>query len=88
MFPKKLLNTIHIISRFISGDRMLQAMPRMVRLYRMIAEKGKPGEVYNVGSGVTYSAQEILDKLCEMAVCSIPVEQDPARMRPMQMFIR
>lgn len=54
----------------------------VVRAYRMIAEKGKPGEVYNVGSGVTYSAQEILDKLCEMAVCSIPVEQDPARMRP------
>ena len=54
----------------------------VVRAYRMIAEKGKPGEVYNVGSGVTYSAQEILDKLCEMAVCPIPVEQDPTRMRP------
>lgn len=54
----------------------------VVRAYRMIAEKGKPGEVYNVGSGVTYSAQEILDKLCEMAVCAVPVEQDPARMRP------
>ena len=54
----------------------------VVRAYRMIAEQGKPGEVYNVGSGVTYSAQEILDKLCEMAVCPIPVEQDPARMRP------
>ena len=54
----------------------------VVRAYRMIAEKGKPGEVYNVGSGVTYSAQKILDKLCEMAVCPIPVEQDPTRMRP------
>lgn len=54
----------------------------VVRAYRMIAEKGKPGEVYNVGSGVTYSAREILDKLCEMADCPIPVEQDPARMRP------
>ena len=54
----------------------------VVRAYRMIAEQGKPGEVYNVGSGVTYSAQEILDKLCEMAVCPIPVEQDPTRMRP------
>jgi len=54
----------------------------VVRAYRMIAEKGMPGEVYNVGSGVTWSAQEILDKLCEMAVCPIPVEQDPARMRP------
>ena len=54
----------------------------VVRAYRLIGEKGKPGEVYNVGSGVTWSAQEILDKLCAMAVCPIPVEQDPARMRP------
>lgn len=54
----------------------------VARAYRLIAEKGQPGEVYNVGSGVTWSAQEILDKLCAMAVCPIPVEQDPARMRP------
>ena len=35
----------------------------VARAYRLIGEKGKPGEVYNVGSGVTWSAQEILDKL-------------------------
>lgn len=57
----------------------------VVRAYRLLAEKGWPGEVYNVGSGVTYSAQEILDKLCKMAHCSIPVEQDPERMRPSDM---
>ena len=50
--------------------------------YRLIAEKGHPGEVYNVGSGETHSAQEILDRLCAMAACPIPVEQDPAKMRP------
>lgn len=54
----------------------------VVRAYRLIAEKGHSGEVYNVGSGVTYSAQEILDKLCAMANCPIRVEQDPAKMRP------
>ena len=54
----------------------------VVRAYRLIAEKGKTGEVYNVGSGVTYSAQEILDKLISMARCPVQVEQDPARMRP------
>lgn len=54
----------------------------VARAYRLIGEKGKPGEVYNVGSGVTWSAQEILDKLCAMAECPIPVERDPARMRP------
>ncbi len=54
----------------------------VVRAYRLIAEKGTPGEVYNVGSGTTYSAQEVLDKLIAMASCPIPVRQDPARMRP------
>ena len=54
----------------------------VVRAYRLIAEKGRPGEVYNVGSGKTWSAQEILDKLCAMASCPIPVEQDPAKLRP------
>lgn len=54
----------------------------VVRAYRLIAEKGHAGEIYNVGSGVTYSAQEILDKLCAMASCPIRVEQDPAKMRP------
>lgn len=54
----------------------------VVRAYRLIAEKGHAGEVYNVGSGVTYSAQEILDKLCAMANCPVRIEQDPAKMRP------
>ena len=54
----------------------------VVRAYRLVAEKGKSGEVYNVGSGTTHSAQEILNKLLAMACCPISVEQDPAKMRP------
>lgn len=54
----------------------------VVRAYRLIAEKGQAGEVYNVGSGTTYSAQEILDKLCALSYCKIMVEQDHAKMRP------
>lgn len=54
----------------------------VVRAYRLIAEKGRPGEVYNVGSGTAYSAREILDRLRAMASCPIPVEQDPAKLRP------
>lgn len=54
----------------------------IVRAYRLIAESGNSGEVYNVGSGITYSAQEILDKLCALATCPIPIKQDPGKMRP------
>lgn len=52
------------------------------RAIRLIAEKGKTGEIYNICSGVTHTAQEVLDKLIGMAGKSIEVRQDPARMRP------
>lgn len=54
----------------------------VARAYRLIGERGRTGGVYNVGSGIVYSAGEILEKLRAMAVCPIPVEQDPAKMRP------
>lgn len=54
----------------------------VARAYRLIAEKGKSGEIYNVGSGITHSAREILDGLLAMANRYIPVEQDPAKIRP------
>lgn len=66
----------------LSARRDFTHVKDVVRAYRLIAEKGQPGEVYNVGSGITYSAQEVLDKLRAMAKCPIPVEQDPAKMRP------
>ena len=52
------------------------------RAVRLIAEKGHTGGVYNISSGVTHKAQEVLDKLVAMAKVPIEVRQDPARMRP------
>jgi len=66
----------------LSARRDFTHVKDVVRAYRLIAEKGKPGEVYNVGSGRTWSAQEVLNRLIEMAECPIPVRQDPSRMRP------
>ncbi len=66
----------------LSSRRDFTHVKDMVRAYRLIAEKGKAGEVYNIGSGVTYSAQEILDLLISMTSCPISVRQDPSRMRP------
>ncbi|MBR1672647.1 MAG: GDP-mannose 4,6-dehydratase [Fretibacterium sp.] len=54
----------------------------VVRAYRLLAEKGRIGEVYNVGSGTACSAREILKKLLTLSGTDIPVEQDPAKMRP------
>lgn len=66
----------------LSARRDYTHVRDVVRAYRLLAEHGRPGEVYNVGSGTVHSAQEILDRLIAMASCPIRVEQDPARMRP------
>ena len=54
----------------------------IVRAYRLIAERGAAGEVYNVGSGTACSAREVLERLIALAECPVPVRQDPSRMRP------
>jgi GDP-4-dehydro-6-deoxy-D-mannose reductase len=50
-------------------------------------EKGEAGEVYNVGTGVAYSAQEILDKLLALTEADVRVEVDPLRLRPSDVMI-
>ena len=52
------------------------------RAIRLIAEKGRAGEVYNICSGETHTAQEVLDRLIAMAKVPVEVKQDPGRMRP------
>ncbi|MCS7286227.1 MAG: GDP-mannose 4,6-dehydratase [Anaerolineae bacterium] len=54
----------------------------VVRAYYLALTKGKPGEVYNVGSGKAYSIKEVLDMLLKMCPIEVKVEQDPALMRP------
>jgi len=54
----------------------------IVRAYRLLAEKGKSGEVYNVGSGLSVSVAEILDMILKQSGAKITIEQDPERMRP------
>ncbi|MDE2590663.1 MAG: GDP-mannose 4,6-dehydratase, partial [Patescibacteria group bacterium] len=54
----------------------------MVRAYRMILEKGTPGEVYNIGSGVSYKISDILEKLLSLSTVKVTVEKDPNLYRP------
>jgi GDP-4-dehydro-6-deoxy-D-mannose reductase len=54
----------------------------MVRAYWLAVTKAKPGEVYNVASGVGITIQELLDRLLALSKAEVRVEQDPARMRP------
>jgi GDP-4-dehydro-6-deoxy-D-mannose reductase len=54
----------------------------MVRGYWLALEKGRPGEVYNLCSGHSYSVREVLDLLLGFTKLKIKVEQDPRRLRP------
>lgn len=58
-----------------------------VRAYWLSLEKGEAGEVYNIGTGVAYSAQEILDKLLALTEADVRVEVDPLRLRPSDVMI-
>lgn len=66
----------------LSASRDYTHVKDVVRAYRLLAEKGQSGEVYNVGSGEVHSAQEILDMLCGMSLVPVTVTVDPERLRP------
>lgn len=53
-----------------------------VRAYVLLMEKGKSGEVYNVGSGKSVSLKTILNGLRDLAQADIMVQSDVARLRP------
>ncbi len=52
------------------------------RAIRLIAENGHAGEVYNICSGRTHTAEEVLNALIKMAKVRVDVRQDQTRMRP------
>lgn len=54
----------------------------IVRGYTMLIEKGKIGEIYNIGSGNSYKIQEILDILISLSSKNIKIEIDPDKLRP------
>ncbi|MCY4537644.1 MAG: GDP-mannose 4,6-dehydratase [Chloroflexi bacterium] len=54
----------------------------IVRAYKLIAEKGAPGEAYNIASGRASSVGHILNSLLGMTDIEIEVRVDPARLRP------
>jgi GDP-4-dehydro-6-deoxy-D-mannose reductase len=54
----------------------------VVRAYRLLAEKGEPGEIYNLGSGRGTKLADALEILRGLATSPIEVYVDPARVRP------
>jgi GDP-4-dehydro-6-deoxy-D-mannose reductase len=53
--------------------------------FRLLAEKGEPGGVYNIASGKALSIAEALERLMAVSGVAARVEQDPERMRPVDL---
>jgi GDP-4-dehydro-6-deoxy-D-mannose reductase len=66
----------------LEAERDFSDVRDVVRAYVSLIGAGKPGEVYNVGSGEAHAVQEVLDVLLSMSHVEVEVRQDPARMRP------
>ncbi len=66
----------------LSARRDLTDVRDTVRAYRAILERGTPGRVYNVCSGVARPVADVLQGLLAAARVPIDVRVDPGRLRP------
>lgn len=57
----------------------------VVRAYRLLAERGEPGETYNVCSGNAYELRELVEELIEISGTGARVEVDEERFRPVDL---
>ena len=56
----------------------------VVVAYRLLIERGEPGEVYNVCSGVGHSVADVAEHLLGLARHAIELVPDPALVRPIE----
>jgi len=73
---------------FLDGQRDFTDVRDVARGYRLLVERGVPGEVYNLGSGVPRSVRSILDALIGMSSVAPRVDVDPALIRPLEVPIQ
>jgi GDP-4-dehydro-6-deoxy-D-mannose reductase len=66
----------------LAAQRDFLPVQDVVAAYLALAERGRPGEAYNIGSGHARSIEEILRALVALARVEITVRSDPARFRP------
>lgn len=66
----------------LGARRDLTDVRDTVRAYRLILERGTPGQPYNVCSGHAMTIRELLDLLLARARVPVSVKVDPSRYRP------
>jgi GDP-4-dehydro-6-deoxy-D-mannose reductase len=66
----------------LDSERDFTDVRDIVQAYRLLLEKGRAGELYNICSGTPVSGHQILSGLLEASKSSITTEPDPSKMRP------
>ncbi len=66
----------------LNAQRDFTDVRDMVRAYALAAEHGTAGTVYNIGSGTPVTIEHLLQTLLNASNIAIEVQQDPQRMRP------
>ena len=66
----------------LDTERDLTDVRDTVRAYALLMERGTPGTIYNVASGVGRSMRAILDALVARSRVPVTVALDPERLRP------
>lgn len=59
----------------------------VVRAYVALAERGTPGEAYNVASGVGHSVAAVAERVLAVAAVGAKLQVDPALVRPVEVPI-
>lgn len=68
----------------LSAVRDFTDVRDVVRAYSALAEHGRAGETYNIGSGRGIAIQEILERVIRLSGAEITVEVDAAKLRPVE----
>lgn len=66
----------------LDAERDLTDVRDTVRAYTLLMERGVPGTVYNVASGIGRSMRTVLDALLTRSQVPVHVTVDPERLRP------
>jgi len=66
----------------LSAVRDFTDVRDMVRAYWLAVTKARPGEVYNIATGVGITIRELLERLIALSEVDVTIETDPDRLRP------
>ena len=65
----------------LSARRDFVHVDDAVEGFRVLLDRGRPGHIYNLGTGLAHSVQEALDELMRVSGVNARIEVDPQRFR-------